>query len=346
MKRIFFCFFLAFLLLGCTQEVQHAALDWQTVSDRVRFRSAANSVELQSGKFSYRLEKLPLQKVVLLNASLVGYFSALGLEKNIVGISSPEYVYSQKLRQQISAGSTQNVGSEQKYDLERIIALRPDAVFTNYIPNFENAYDLLRKNGIQVIFIDEYLENNPLAKAACLKVFGILFRKADEAEVVFSTIKQNYDALRRLASTAQEKPVVLANELYGNQWYLPGGKSALAKFLSDANSRYINASNTSVTAVPMSFEEVFAKAQQAKYWVNVGNHPSRRSLLQSNSSYAKMEVFRSGKMYTLNGRAVGKTNDYFESGVVRADLVLKDYIKILHPELLPEYTLTYLKELN
>jgi iron complex transport system substrate-binding protein len=30
-----------------------------------------------------------------------------------------------------------------------------------------------------------------------------------------------------------------------------------------------------------------------------------------------------------------KANDFFESGVVRADLILKDYIKIFHPELLP-----------
>jgi hypothetical protein len=48
----------------------------------------------------------------------------------------------------------------------------------------------------------------------------------------------------------------------------------------------------------------------------------------------------------VNGREVQKTNDFFESGVVRADIVLKDYIRIFHPELLPDYQLTYMKELK
>ena len=58
-------------------------------------------------------------------------------------------------------------------------------------------------------------------------------------------------------------------------------------------------------------------------------------------------------MYSIKERSIPlqekeklKANDFFESGVVRADLILKDYIKIFHPELLPNYHLTYMKELQ
>ena len=96
----------------------------------------------------------------------------------------------------------------------------------------------------------------------------------------------------------------------------------------------------------MSFEEVFIKAKDAQFWVNAGNHQTKKELLQINPNYAKMNVFNKGKIYTVTGKEKGKSNDYFESGVVRADLILKDYIKIFHPELLPDYILTYMKELK
>ncbi len=48
----------------------------------------------------------------------------------------------------------------------------------------------------------------------------------------------------------------------------------------------------------------------------------------------------------MNNRQKGDANDYFESGAVRTDLVLRDYIKIFHPEFFPNDTLVYMKELK
>ena len=70
------------------------------------------------------------------------------------------------------------------------------------------------------------------------------------------------------------------------------------------------------------------------------------SMLAINPNYAKMEVFNKGKLFTVEGSIKGKANDYFESGVVRSDLVLRDYIKIFYPNLFQDQQLKYLKELN
>ena len=348
MKTTFFTFLSLLLLFSCKKESQNTAKGWQIISENVQFKEDVNAFELKSGKFNYTFpnSKLPFKKVILLNASLVGYFTELGLEDKIIGISSPEYVYSEKVHQLIKQGKIQNIGNEQKYDLEKIIALKPDVIFTNYIASFENTYDLIKKNGIEIIFLDEYLEQNPLAKSKYLLVFGKLFNHEKNAVAKFDSIKKTYDSLKTLAKTSDRKPIILANEMYGNQWFLPGGKSNLAQFISDANATYINADNQDSKAIPMSFEEVFAKGQKAEYWVNIGNHQNKKDLLQINPNYTKIPVYNQGKLYTINGKEVGKSNDYFESGVVRADLVLKDYIKIFHPDLLPHYNLTYLKELN
>lgn len=348
MKAKIFQIIALFFLLGCTGKSESKLEGWTEISESVKFRADSGVLTLHSGTSVYRvpMAKLPFRKVVILNASLVGYFTELGLEDRITGISSPEYVFSPRVHTLINTGRIMNVGNEQKYNVEKIIALKPDAVFTNRIATFSSTYELLEKNGIPVIFLDEYLEKEPLSRSRYLLLIGKLMGMEQEAIVKFTNIKKTYDSLSLLASREKTRPAVLANEMYGSQWYMPGGQSMTAKFIRDAGGSYINAGSKSTGAETKSFEEVYAKSQGAGIWVNAGNHKSLRDLLQANQNYAKMDVFRTGKIYTVTQKELGRSNDYFESGIVRADLVLKDYIRIFHPKLLPGYNLTYLKELK
>lgn len=348
MKATFFSFFLVLILICCKKEPHPYTNHWEKISERLQYRENGKTFFVHSGKFSYEIptSKLPFKKVVLLNASLVGYFTELGAENYISGISSPEYIYSEKILQRIRSGKIQNVGNEQKYDGEKIISLKPDAVFTNYIATFENTYELLRKNSIEVLFLDEYLEENPLEKSKYLLLFGKLFNLEQTSLTTFKKIEKSYDSLQQLAASTAQKPTVLANEMYGSQWFLPGGKTALAHFIKDAGGLYINASDQSESAKALSFEEVFVKGKNADFWVNAGNHQHKNELLQINPNYAHFKAFQFGNIYGVNAQEKGKGNDFFESGVVRADLVLGDYIKIFHPELLQNRPLIYLKKLK
>ncbi|MEN4760974.1 ABC transporter substrate-binding protein [Chryseobacterium sp. C39-AII1] len=337
-----------FTLIACKREPKVSSSDSVLISHRVEFKEDIKSLQLKSGNYTYNFksDQTPFKKIILLNASLAGYFSELNAENMIIGVSSPEYIYSDKIQSLVKEGKIQNIGSDQKYDVEKIISLKPDAIFTNYIASFQNTYELLKNNGIQVIFLDEYLEQKPLEKTAYIKLFGKLLGKDQEAEAKFKEIEKNYNDLKQLALKSTVKPTVLANEMYGDVWYLPGGKTSLANYISDANANYILKDNSDEKAVTMSFEEVYAKAGNVQFWVNAGNHISKKEMLNINLFYEKLEVFNKGKIYGISGKEKNKANDFFESGVVRSDLVLKDYIKIFHPELLPDYQLTYMKELQ
>lgn len=340
---------IAFLALtACKREQKKSTSEPVLISNHVQYNEENGILHIQSGNFSYNFKEnqLPFKKIILLNASLAGYITELGAENLITGVASPEYIYSGKIQKLLKSGKIQNVGNEQIYDVEKILSLKPDAIFTNHIASFDNTYQLLKDNGIQVVFLDEYLEQNPLQKTAYIKLFGKLFGKNKEAAEMYDEINKNYQDLKQLASKAKEKPTVLANEMYGDVWYLPGGNTSLAHFISDANADYILKKNTEEKAVTMSFEEVFAKAGGVQYWINAGNHPSKKEMLTMNPVYSKLNVFNKGKVYVITGKEKGKANDFFESGVVRSDLVLKDYIKIFHPELLTDYQLTYMKELQ
>ncbi len=347
MKQKILLLLTVFSLIACKRESKNSSSDWTNISGRTQFKEHGGVLELKSGNFIYNFKEnqTPFKRVILLNASMAGYISELAAEDLIIGVSSPEYIYSEKIQSLLKEGKIQNVGSEQKYDVEKIIAMKPDAVFTNYIASFDNAYQLLKNNGIQVVFLDEYMEQQPLEKTAYIKLFGEFFGKEKEAVAKYQEVEKNYNELKKLASTAKEKPVDMANEMYGDVWYLPGGNTSVAHYIADANAAYIMKDNKDEKALTMSFEEVYAKTGGVQYWVNAGSHTSKKEMLGGNPFYGKLDVFNKGKIYTIAGREKLKANDFFESGVVRADLILKDYIKIFHPELLPDYQLTYMKEL-
>ncbi|HIC8644129.1 TPA: ABC transporter substrate-binding protein [Elizabethkingia meningoseptica] len=348
MKALFFSSSLLFFLFSCKKTEQNITKEEVIISQNVHFKEDNNSLNLTSGKFNIALKKslLPLKKVIFLNSSLIGYMTELGLEDKIIGVSNPEYIYSDKIHQLIKAGKIQNVGSEQKYDVEKIISLKPDAVLTNYIASFENTYELLKKNGITIIFLDEYLEQKPLEKSAYLKLYGKLFGIEKKSDSLYTVIEKNYNQLKAEALRSKDKPEVICNEMYGNQWFVPGGNSFVAQYFKDANASYPWVSLPNENSVPLSFEEVFAKSSRAMYWVNVGEYKKKSELLAFNPVYAKLHPFKNGKVYSLYGSVKGKSNDYFASGVVRADKVLHDYINIFHPHLLKDSALVYMKELK
>uniref|UniRef100_A0AAU6WLL2 ABC transporter substrate-binding protein n=1 Tax=Chryseobacterium endophyticum TaxID=1854762 RepID=A0AAU6WLL2_9FLAO len=121
---------------------------------------------------------------------MAGYIGELHAENLLIGISSPEYIYSERIQSLLKQGKIQNVGSDQKYDIEKIISLKPDVIFTNHIASFDNTYQLLENNGIRVVFLDEYMEQKPLQKTAYLKLFGKLLGKDKEAERMYENVEK------------------------------------------------------------------------------------------------------------------------------------------------------------
>ncbi len=65
-------------------------------------------MDLKSGNFTYSFKQnqIPFKKIILLNASMAGYISELGAENLIVGVSSPEYIYSEKIQNLLKEGKS------------------------------------------------------------------------------------------------------------------------------------------------------------------------------------------------------------------------------------------------
>ncbi len=84
--------------------------------------------------------------------------------------------------------------------------------------------------------------------------------------------------------------------------------------------------------------ELLEKAQNAEFWIAPGDFSSLKEMTDSNPHYSEFASFQNKKVYSygVNKGAKGGIL-YFELSPTRPDLVLKDLLKIFHPELLPDY---------
>jgi len=207
--------------------------------------------------------------------------------------------------------------------------------------------ETIQKAGIPVIYNGDWVEKSPLAKAEWIKFFGALYNKEKEADSIFNQIEKDYLEAKMIAAQATSKPTILCGAMHKDVWYLPNGTSPEAQFLKDANVNYLWSNTKETGSVALSFEAVFEKAKEAQLWLSPSYYTSYEALEKSNSHYTQFSAFQNKNIYTFSN-TTGKTGGvlYYELGTARPDLVLKDMIKICHPELLTDYKTTFFKPLN
>jgi iron complex transport system substrate-binding protein len=92
---------------------------------------------------------------------------------------------------------------------------------------------------------------------------------------------------------------------------------------------------------------VLDKANEAEFWIAPGNYSSLKEMSDDNPHYKEFASFRNKKVYSYGKNKGAKGGIiYFELSPSRPDLVLKDLIKILHPELVPNHQLFFFQKLD
>ncbi|MGM8362150.1 ABC transporter substrate-binding protein [Flavobacterium sp. ARAG 55.4] len=290
---------------------------------------------------------VPLKSIVVTSTTNIPFLEMLGVEKSLAGFPHTDYVSSEKTRKLIDAGIVKNVGQNERLNMEKLIDLAPEAIITFGIDNNNPMIANLEKNGLKVLIQADWMEQSPLGKAEWIKLYAALFGKEKEGKILFDNIVKSYnDALRLVAGEKAEK-TVLYGSMYQNQWYVAKGNSWVAQFMKDAKSNYLWADTKGSGSLGLSFENILEKAKNADIWIATGSFKNTRELGDSNPHYEQFNAFATKNVYTFESKlgATGGTV-YYELAPSRPDLVLKDYIKIFHPDLLPDYHFTFVQKLN
>lgn len=290
------------------------------------------------------LIRTPLQRAVLYTSVHTSLFDELGGYDAIKGVCDKEYMYLEKIRHDVAAGRITDCGLGTNPDIERIIELNPDAIL---LSPFENAgtYGKLGKLGIPIVECADYMENSALGRAEWVRFYGMLIGKDGEADSLFRAVEADYNATKELAKGVKERPTVVTEKKYGSTWYVAGAGSTVGGLLSDAGADYIFSDEKTAGAVPYAPEVVFDRAQQADIWMLKYNQAvdiTAPQLAAEWGNYGRMKAFRTGNVYACNLSLV----PYYEETPFHPNILLKDYVKIFHPEVLKDYQLRYYKKIE
>ncbi len=288
----------------------------------------------------------PIERIVVTSTTHIPSLELLETEQTLVGFPGMDYISSKKTRHRIDNQQVRELGKNEGINIEVLIELQPQAIVAFGVDGANKSMETISKANIPVIYNGDWVEKSPLAKAEWIKFFGALYNKSDEASEVFETIERDYLEAKEIASNATSQPTVLCGAMYKDVWYLPNGTSPEAQFLNDANANYIWSETTETGSIALSFESVFDKARDADLWLSPSYYSSYADLKKANERYTKFEAFENNKIFTFTN-TTGSTGGvlYYELGTTRPDLVLKDMIKICHPELLKNYETTFFKPL-
>ncbi len=276
-------------------------------------------------------------------AALSSIYSAMFCELNSVGrlaaIDNVDYVNNPDVTEGVKTGRIVELARTPQIDLEKTIALKPDIIFTFGMGDWEKDLDeKLRRTGIPVAISIDHLEETPLARAEWIKFFALFVNESHRADSIFSTVEEAYLKLQATAAKAREHPSVFSEIKYSDAWYLPGGKSYVATLFADAGANYLWKNERQAGSLPLSFEQVYASARDADYWLNLSTVRTKKELLSYEPRYSQFKAFQTGQLYN-NTKHTNKFgySDYWETGMIHPERVLSDLIGIFHPSLRQDF---------
>ncbi len=282
-----------------------------------------------------------MSRFVLMSGSYLAALDRIGCSEMVLGMSGKKYVSNPYVKEHAI-----EVGYDSNLNYEAVVKLAPDLLVGYSLSPEEPAYcSILRSLGVKTLIISDQLEEDPLARAEYVRLFGALTGRLHEADSAYGAIASRYNELKKMVKDAA--PVkVLINVPYGDAWYIPGENSYMSQLIRDAGGMILGSREGRSESSLISVEQAYALSMEADCWLNVGWAYTLGQLRGLNPLFGDFPVIHK-KVYNNTLRTTPEGgNDFWESGSSRPDLILEDLIRIFHPSVLPEGSLKYYIEVK
>ena len=286
--------------------------------------------------------RTPVDNSVVFTSPHCQLLYELGAKNAIRGVCDLNYINIPDIKKRAAVsqlGALVDCGSSMAPDIERMIALKPEALL---VSPFENSggYGKLANLHIPIIETADYMETSPLGRAEWMKFYGMIFGKEEgkvmRGDSLFSAVEREYLSLKAQATRLPKGRSVLTERKTGSVWYVPGGQSTMGVLLKDANARYIFADDPHSGSLAMSPEQILAKGKEVEVWAFKYVEPKpldRPQLLQEYDGYKALRAFKSKNIYECNTL----TQPYF----------LREFIILSHIECQKQFGgLKFYREMN
>lgn len=316
--------------------------------DTLQYLLVQRGYPVPAGYPKAQVINIPVKTIIGMSSMHIALADFSEVADKIIGLGSLQYVTSPEVRKNIKAGKVAQVGLDGNINNELILTLHPDVLMDMGNPDAGfGRYKTLIDAGVPVLLNVEWLETTPLGRAEWVKLMAALVNKEELVNKKFDSLAQDYNKLAALGRAATAKPKVIISMPYKGDWFVPAGGSYMAQFLRDAGAGYKWLDSKGTGSLALNFESVAPEALTADYWLNVGYVDSKADITAKDPRFSSFRPFKTDQVYN-NNKLVNDigSNDYWESGAVRPQVILADMIKILHPELLPDHSLVYYRQLK
>ena len=316
---------------------------WQSADEVETMLFIARGGEKAPNGFRGQVLQGDAKRVVCMSSSHIAMLDAIGAVESVVGVSGKNFITNPYVvdHQRTIA----DVGYDGNMNFELLVAQQPDIVLLYGVTGACTMESKLNELGIPYIYVGEYVEEDPLGKAEWLIALAEIVGLRQQGLTYFAELPQRYEQLKSIAASAHTPaPKVMLNTPYADSWFMPSTTSYITRLIADAGGDYIYQQNTSSHSLPIDLEQAALLTTQADIWLHVENINSLDDLRRQLPKFAHMPCVQRGEVYNCDKRRVaGGGNDYWESGVVHPDVILRDLIKIFHPELVSEEFVYYRK---
>ncbi len=323
MRRILPILLLTLCFVGC---VKHSA-EQSSVPAGNKYAEGFQLTETDSGivvevfqPYTRLLVTKPYSRLATMSTVQVGFLYAIDATDALVAVCNPELIFT-PLR-----GDEIDLGDSMKPSAERVLQANLDLLLAVNYGQYDNLEAArLEKLGVPIIYINEWQEGSPLARAEWLRLLGALTGHLHEADSVFAEVEEKYLSLERSASNVK----IMSGNNFRGTWYVPSGKNYLAYLFKDAGADYPFYKDERATSIPLTIEETLCYFGEADVWVGAGGN-SLAELADLDEKHTWFKAYKDDRVYNWRKQSKeGGANNFWERGVVHPEEMLEDVIHIL-----------------
>jgi iron complex transport system substrate-binding protein len=226
-------------------------------------------------------------------------------------------------------------------DTEMVVAADPDVFITGGYD--DPAHEAIADAGVPVVANAEWLETTPEGWAEWVGLFAALTNTEARANELYAEWVADYDAAAALVADVTERPTVMTGGLYEGTWYASGGAGIAAELIADAGGDYIYDENEDTGSIELDIETVLTDAGDADVWVLASPFTTEDDAEAADPRNTEFAAWEEGGVWINSVPSDPMVNPY-EQGPVMIDEYLLDYVKILHPELVPDHELVFFSQ--
>ncbi len=285
-------------------------------------------------------------------------YVALEVTDKLVGLGHKD-VIDLTLRELFEKGQIKPIGPSWHTgpNLEMLIATKPEVtLLTAASLSQADGIKRTRELGLKAAPEFSWSERTYLGQLEWIKYDALFLNAEARANEYFNTIKTRCDSLAGLVANKTNKPGAMwgMHSRSGN-WTVrtTGGIAELLKmagavnpFADDESAVTLTKANGLSEGISISDEVVLQKAPEVDFIISFQSAPTNwptEEYMSAFPAYNNNNLYHHFKRWNIYGFGA---SDWYQKAPMRPDIVLSDLIKLFHPDVLPDYELFFIGEME